>query len=120
MEARLKLKHLAPYLPYGLCWYIDGASPTIRKMHIHNYYDLLASNRKPILRPLSDLTDPTEDRMKPIRKIAEFHGDIPLCHHYPSDYETWCVYEYEYLIKNHFDVFGLIDKGLAIDVNTLE
>jgi len=24
------------------------------------------------------------------------------------------------LIKAHFDVFGLIDKGLAIDINTLD
>ena len=27
---------------------------------------------------------------------------------------------YEYLFKNHFDVYGLIEKGLAIDVNTIE
>ena len=27
---------------------------------------------------------------------------------------------YEYLFKNHFDVYGLIEKGLAIDVNMIE
>ena len=28
--------------------------------------------------------------------------------------------EYCWLFENHFDVFGLIEKGLAIDINTLK
>ena len=27
---------------------------------------------------------------------------------------------FEILLKNHFDVFGLIEKGLAIDINTIK
>jgi len=27
--------------------------------------------------------------------------------------------ELDFLFKNHFDVFGLIEKGLAVDINTL-
>jgi len=27
--------------------------------------------------------------------------------------------ELDYLFENHFDVFGLIEKGLAININTL-
>ena len=28
--------------------------------------------------------------------------------------------ELNYLFENHFDVYGLIEKGLAIDINTLK
>ncbi|MFT6443497.1 MAG: hypothetical protein ACJASM_003058, partial [Salibacteraceae bacterium] len=36
--------------------------------------------------------------------------------HFPE-----CIYynEVQFLLENHFDVFGLIDQGLAIDKNTL-
>ena len=37
--------------------------------------------------------------------------------------EHWCNWEYKVLIlcfEEHVDVFGLIKKGLAIDINTLE
>jgi len=38
---------------------------------------------------------------------TQFHEELPMCY-------------YEILLKNHFDVDGLIDQGLAIDVNTLD
>ena len=30
------------------------------------------------------------------------------------------VNDYNILLENHFDIFGLIEKGLAIDMNTLK
>lgn len=33
-----------------------------------------------------------------------------------NDTDYWLV---ENLLKNHFDVFGLIEKGLAVDINSL-
>ena len=92
---------------------------------------------KPILRPLSDLN-----------KIIEFNGYsfIPLVelntkalglHKYrlfiDKEGKTRLLCDYhkgfdvstgeqakETLISWHFDVFGLINKGLAIDINTLK
>ena len=111
---KLELKHLAPYLPYGLRLQInvfdqalvDGIMvgvnskeiefSEIRKTITDSFvYDLCI----PILLPLSDINDGEENTVESISK---------------------CCYSYvQYLISNHFDVFGLIEKGLAIDKNTL-
>ena len=42
-------------------------------------------------------------------------GLLMLIEHKTLEYE--CMID---LLKNHYDVFGLITKGLAIDINTLE
>jgi hypothetical protein len=92
--------------------------------------DLLLNEVKPILRPLSDLT-----------KEMEYDGDIitPIYYRYfdsmffeddflrgivlrNSSYKiTQCSYGVlQKLFEWHFDVFGLIEKGLAIDINSLK
>lgn len=38
------------------------------------------------------------------------YGDFPV----NNQFQLW-----EYLLKNHYDVYGLIEKGEAIDINTL-
>lgn len=111
----LELKHLAPYLPYGLDLVVIEFG--IEKMigFINNEVITTEDNAdlsmvKPILRPLSELT------------IEDARG-----HNYPDEghlersllsghapYEVWNEF-----VKEHFDVFGLIEKGLAIDINTL-
>jgi hypothetical protein len=75
-----------------------------------------ADEVSPILRPLSDIT---EDELK-------------LCHIYSSvEHAKICWKErflsplikpkdVVYLLSKHFDLFGLIDAGLAIDVTTLK
>ena len=98
---------------------------------------------KPILRPLSDLTKEIEhnkisrtwcnkdDKVTPsellkrcsllsIREDGHFSEDNGdgTCTGYlygGASYST-----IELLLSWHFDVFGLIDKGLAIDINTLD
>ena len=142
----LELKHLAPYLPYGLkakmvdykidyvnaeydritgiyllphggwhCKTNGGSSPSIE--HI-----------KPILRPLSDLT-----------KEIEHNGEKFVPHHRTSigmqfsqthdrgmgilknriDTNTLTYADTMLLFEWHFDVFGLIDAGLAVDINEI-
>jgi hypothetical protein len=125
---KLELRHLAPYLPYGLKA-IDTQTKEIRRVtllhftydlktvgHNHLIYEgLILRKHKPILRPLSDLSN--EDlEGEPIYfpsikmvELIESNRDILGC-----DYS-----EVDYLIRNHFDVFGLIEKGLAIDINTI-
>lgn len=90
------------------------------------YFDAI----KPILRPLSDLTKEIPmkhglgefcpmDALKQLQKESGeecfvFFDDLAKT---PLEYSYWVV---NHLIEWHFDVFGLIEKGLAIDINTIE
>lgn len=124
---KLELKHLAPYLPYGVkvrsrqeTTYILNIFSNMRGegLESRDIYSCLDNQYKPILRPLSDLTKEIEhngDRFVPSKALScwDLDGisliDIP---HIP-------VNLYELFLKWHFDVFGLIDKGLAIDINSI-
>ena len=126
----LELKHLAPYLPYGLKMiYVH----TNKIGQISNIYTLGSGYNdddikisidysegehiwmyKPILRPLSDLTKEIESDGEKIVPRSKFIGN-------PLDYK---ILENSYnviqkLLEWHFDIFGLIEKGFAIDINTL-
>jgi hypothetical protein len=59
---------------------------------------------KPILRPLSDITE------EEIKQMEYFAPDGSL---------GYSAQGYKFLISKHFDVFGWIEKGLAIDSTTL-
>ena len=134
---KLELKHLAPYLPYGLkCVWgkhtfdIVGASELKRLSVKVKWYNQTSSytDIKPLLRPLSDLTE----------NITVNNEDFVPYEH-PTFVEAMIANEYlEYLCEVkadlsqdrilpysifqllfewHFDVFGLIPKGLAVDIN---
>jgi hypothetical protein len=133
---KLELKHLAPYLPYGLKAVIrlkeDSTLPIddeciveiscFEAAYLGSEYDEF----KPILRPLIDLSK--------IKQIAEYYSSFyeHLERINPSTKETQnCALmldgsiefqywnDYQFLLEHHFDIFGLIKKGLAIDINTL-
>jgi hypothetical protein len=68
---------------------------------------------KPILRPLSDLSDQQlillgyqEAGIKTLIEDIQ-QGNIEHVH-------------FMYLIENHYDVSLLIERGIAVDVNTIE
>lgn len=128
----LELKYLSAYLPYKVyllmsdgktklpmngikddnVFVFDGYSSTIK-----------ISKAKPILRPLSDLII-DEDI------IEDFIGIGNWCNAYDEYLDSWypdasyakeAPYAiFEYFLTNHYDVFGLIDNGLAIDINTIK
>ena len=143
---KLELKHLAPYLPYGL--------KNQRALHKPKVIDGIVGNKvyfgdtvlfinqiEPILRPLSDLTDPIinlifkdtgENGITISRYIADSSKDLTITITYKmmgdvftdfvinrSDIKHTDYWIVEILLINHYDVFGLIDAGLAIDINTL-
>ena len=110
---KLELKHLAPYLPYKLK-VADSIMMKPKVMNtgqgsssnwvgiktVINYRDNNRFFYKPILRPLYEL-------------------DIDNETNTPS-YIQGCTYSYvNYLLSEHYDIFGLIERGLAIDINTL-
>lgn len=165
---KLELKHLAPYLPYGLkgiltndkrgdfegedyvsdieifnkgsIWTICGYAESDLCIPLgegyfegflwknENTYTNFYNGIKPILHPLSDLTKEIEvngERFVPIIKLKNFDENITF---YNNDIyyekEDWSIYLFEdirdYLLQWHFDLFGLIEKGLAIDFNLFE
>ena len=150
---KLGLKHLAPYLPYGLSFSVnlndvrDNFPDELRTLKLaETNIDLALKTGKPILRPLSSITieeayelgviitseadmEDMEVGVGGINLFGEYYttinyqdkvdktfsfvvqfSSIGIAGINPITYEV-----YTWLFKNHFDVFGLIDRGLAID-----
>jgi len=122
---KLELKHLGPYLPYGLetkyelCKVIDSLNNRqneIRdKLLTTENVDFVLRYCKPVFRPLSDLTKEIEVNGEMIKPIIA-NPKLPI-----QEYLHQISYfDMQVLFELHFDVFGLIDEGLAIDINTLK
>ena len=138
---KLKIEYLAPYLPYKLSGkvicheykkevitFLDTISYFENVLTFNDGVDVYLNNEslsefKPILRPLSDLNKKHLDYMYFI--IISTDNEMFGSRDDFEDYfnETYCNYLpkclFEYLLEHHFDVFGLIEEGLAIDINTL-
>ena len=166
---KIELKHLAPYLPYGLkiearIVKFPDFSSRILNGYLYEDFKLGDIEIIPILRPLSDLIKAipfvpmselfdvcfeslyglgSEDMLSDFI-ACEDHGDRYLFHVRgieDNDFEyalwlhldkLWFSFEvnnanmmvpqlkiFEKLFELHIDVFGLIEAGLAIDINTL-
>ena len=136
----LELKYIAPYLPYGLkiqgqtnkevaeLTAIKDGGVQINDNKItygwwSDFFDI-----KLILHPLSDITKEIEvngekfvpidflvDKMKlTIGGLSKF-GITKRILNEPFTIDYWA---FEKLLSWHFDVFSLINDGLAIDINT--
>lgn len=126
---KLELKDLAAYLPYDLnIWHyqwqctltmdIDGGYP-----YSFSIMDVMEGigESKPLMRPLSDLTNEIEYNGEKYIGRYEF-SDNEWAMFYKEGFHITDVLDYSSiveLIKRHFDVFGLIHHGLAIDINTV-
>lgn len=132
---KLELKNIAPYLPYNIRLKfvskhnIDKLSKEdivylnqINEGFICvNGYKTNNKSYLPILRPL-DLTKEIEhngEKFVPLYELIKedkaFTLDFIECY----GIEELKLSVYEKLLEWHFDIFGLIEKGLAIDINTL-
>jgi len=132
---KLEMKHLAPYLPYGLkvvrpdgrtVLQVEGITNgmyifTENGMPENTYGDIYGS--KPILRPMDDLSKNEFYDITESLCATENHngwgsdmniGGQTTHWQFKGNYEALAV-----LFENHFDVFDLIPAGLAIDINTL-
>lgn len=136
----LELKHLAPYLPYELIVEdlqfdfrvkLMGIKKPNEDMRFHKLMELSSFKKidimyKPILRPLSDLTKEIEHNGKKFipmngffreaSEILKKELEITRGKIMPEFLSYQIVSK---LFEWHFDVFGLIDEGLAIDINIL-
>ncbi len=131
---KLELKHLAPYLSYQLIChamgenteeseYTDNVVPTDFVLHglvnnkasiINEYGDKKLIDFDElfiILRPISDLTK---------EELDEFTVCFRMYHNKSNfDYKLMIYSDIELCFKKHIDIFGLIEKGLAVDKNTI-
>jgi len=147
---QLEMKHLSPYLPYGLQLYdsYDDMNVSLRGLilddtepvKVSKFFHLIKSRKmdeiKPILRPLSDLIKEININGETMAPCDYFeYGDEnqdEIFRNASRDLETIGKYNLhhdiqfqpngviEKLFEWKFDIFGLIDHNLAIDVNTLQ
>jgi hypothetical protein len=137
-------KELTPYLPYGInIQWIRPYDNTkqISTLTIGDYSYLIEGyNGKPILRPLSDITKEIEhngEKFVPMKWFENnIHEDIRFYQSYKYNgsleinivTENYCqtidlfngYIIVQKLLEWHFDIFELIERGLAVDINTLK
>ena len=131
---KLTKEKLFPYLPYNVMIYYIGEGRPFRgtkKKEIltcKNMKLMLFSNQRKIaLKPLSDLTKEIEvngekfvphNRTQVGMTMPFYQNNIGIIENRIQT-NTITYSDMIYLISLHFDVFGLIKEGLAIDINTL-
>jgi len=139
METQLTIKHLAAYLPYGLKAVNEIRNFTVEIKGLQTDNDVIHSLGKspikfikPILRNLSDLTKEIEVNGEKFCPYEKYNDDFGVhddyLHEFQNEDGSFDVndcknlpqYVFYWLVSIHFDVFGLIPAGLAIDINTLE
>ena len=131
----LTLEHLAPYLPYGLKWSLQGIKEFVMTGITNetlftkegavwrwNKHEDLPQAMSPILRRCEDLL---LDEWKSLDELSSTETQTELYKIANTSDREWVLsytsYGFvQFLLKNHFDIFGLIPKGLAIDINTLK
>lgn len=124
----LELNHLAPYLPYGLKVKHASKLGNIKKEATLTMadYTWLKNQKylKPLLKPLSQF------EYDHIIQVKEHLGLGQWCDHYDQYFDAWfddaesvhklvlqCPYEImQFFLECHFDVFGLINAGLATEL----
>lgn len=131
----LKIEQISPYLPYKLRCKVQGEENTSFEFQgvsdctwidlheigrtVNHQYDI--EDVYPILRPLKLLSKHDLDFM--YFEIINTDNDM-----YGSrmEFDDWFnetdIYHlpiclYNYLLENHFDVFGLIDNKLAVSIS---
>lgn len=132
---KLELKHLVGYLPYKLKGVLShpDIKNTSERFLTGRLLDYLTEYNcyvfKPILRPLSDIDNLTVDFSGHKDKFINRYFGFNSMMHYHKEYlkygsaywnnrAPYCVVQW--LFEYHFDIHGLIDAGLAIDINTIK
>ena len=112
---QLELKHIAPYLPYGL-QVIDLVAQSKFTLDLENISNVMNDSEnlntiRPILRPISDAKKQIQ-YADGCYAMTDDDSDLDLD---DLSYNTILSY-----IERHFDIYGLIKQGLAIDYNTVK
>ena len=140
-EKELLLKDLSCRLPYGvkayvrywskLDWkYYEGVYtvkstfPSLNEVHVQSEkgsVDVLLSHSDYVIKPyLFPISSMTEEQIVEFDKIAELDIEYSITQ-IKNDVLIWTsgLNRFNWLLKNHFDVYGLIEQDLAIDATNL-
>lgn len=130
-DKELLLKDLCARLPYGVKYNFggyDGCDYTINKVGLSAVDDNFPiDDIKPYLFPLSSMPEKQKEELNKKFNV-QFLGNTIYSIHYHSegcwdtdlelDLQDW-LWLINWCYKNHFDICGLIEKGLAIDATGL-
>lgn len=136
---KIELKHLAPYLPFGLkmCNYEKKLEFLLLSLSPNSDIDIISTDEVydgengkgtnlyyfdrqqfyPILKPLSQLTEQEVAKVEIALGGLSNFGILTRIQQEVLFYSNYNMIEY--LLSNHYDIFGLIEKGLAVDAKTL-
>jgi hypothetical protein len=128
-DKELLMKDLCARLPYGVkymdLWNPDELPTTLCDINVDielimntDGFSLEIEKCKPYLLPLSSMTEEQK------REYNYWKHEVPVCRYeYGDVVEEIELYDspesFEYLMENHFDYRGLIEKGLALDATGL-
>lgn len=119
----MEIKEIKGYLGAGVKFFSKGELYTL-EFHEVNYLLSGIDGWKLALRPLSDLTKEIEHNGEKVNvyeilgSVYQFYIDAILKGEIPINYLPYeCI---EILLKYHFDIHNLIEKGEAININTLK
>ncbi len=119
--SKLEAKHVLPYALYGAKMLTEknlldkeDRIWTLQPSNFPNNWKT-GFNSKIILRPMEDI---------------KYYVDFLNKYYVDFDKKEGCLVkrknenytrlnDLDFLFQNHFDVFGLIEKGIAVDINTL-
>ena len=140
-EKELLLKDLSCRLPYGVKAYVKNWSksewkyyegvytvkstfPSLNEVHVQSEkgsVDVLLSHSDYVIKPyLFPISSMTEEQIVEFDKIAELDIEYSITQ-IKNDVLIWTsgLNRFNWLLKNHFDVYGLIEQDLAIDATNL-
>lgn len=121
---KLEIRHLAPYLAHGLKVRYASRLGNIKKEAELTMSDFTWMFRqkyfKPILHPLSEVMDINSPLLNSINTDLKIQMEICDLANKKIGYWDVSYGSIEVMCENHIDFFGLIDAGLATDINTLK
>ena len=114
---------MSPYLPYGLkiCSQSNSDEDCIiceigvtTKVNVFTIDYVIEYGYKPLLRPLSDLTKEVIDKLGASFVHHKYEPSSEKIVRNKIKTNTLYFRDAMILIENHYDIFGLIDAGLAL------
>lgn len=130
---QLTIEHLAAYLPYGVPLRYKGVGSNSHRIELHpltckNLHNAMRGEVEAayvtiILRPLSQLTVPITHNGETFEPLVRLKSEMPysieimlssVSEINPNDTPYGIVTR---CLSWHFDVFGLIEAGLAVAMN---
>lgn len=130
---KIELKHIAPYLPYGLKWKFDGEDFThdivglditnrgVKLVSPYNDYgDCEISSGKPLLLPMSSLYKEIDGEVGIVeifRMFGIYHENIRVtnCGLKYNDGAEWLLFDWSYSAQSFIDS----DGGIYLNMESL-